>query len=243
MPRIMLTICAFYRFTRFDEPAALCDVMSDAARTHSVRATFLVSTKGLNGIVAGPDVAVTHARNDYEVRIGTFRGATDPDNKSLAQFAGWRDIHAARLRGKRIATFGTGSIRYEKSTSYLLSRGVAAVWHLNGGILNYVEHVTGTDSLSQGEGFVFDGRVAVGRERAEAHHLLCHAGRRPIRPQDRDFPRFEAGGSCHQCRDETSASDKARFRERLRQSTLAPLRGTAPLRRNVHSSQSAVGHE
>ncbi len=121
--------------------------------------------------------------------------------------------------------FCTGGIRCEKSTNYLLSQGVEQVFHLNGGILRYLEEVPADDSSWQGECFVFDGRVSVGHGLVEGPYDLCHGCRRPILAEDRIRPEYERGVSCHHCAEETSDADKARFRERQRQIDLARARG------------------
>jgi len=122
--------------------------------------------------------------------------------------------------------FCTGGIRCEKSTNYLLGQGVEEVYHLRGGILSYLEEVPESDSLWHGDCFVFDDRVAVEHGLRQGTHILCHACRRPIRPEDRERPEYEAGAACHLCAHETSEADKARFRERKRQIDLARARGT-----------------
>ncbi|MBU2360115.1 MAG: rhodanese-related sulfurtransferase [Alphaproteobacteria bacterium] len=178
-----------------------------------------------NALITAPDVAVIDTRNDYEVAIGTFDGAVDPQTRSFGEFPAWWEANKHRFHNKRIAMFCTGGIRCEKSTNYLRGQGVEDVYHLQGGILKYLEEVPQDDSTWQGECFVFDGRVSVGHGLAEGPHILCHACRRPLLPADRDHPQFEDGVACHQCADDTTEADKARFRERQRQVALARARG------------------
>ena len=178
-----------------------------------------------NALITAPDVAVIDTRNDYEVAIGTFAGAVDPQTRSFGEFPAWWEANRHRFTGKRIAMFCTGGIRCEKSTNYLRGQGVEEVYHLQGGILKYLEEVPRDQSTWQGECFVFDGRVSVGHGLAEGPHILCHACRRPLLPEDRDHPRFEEGVACHHCADQTSEADKDRFRERQRQMALAKARG------------------
>jgi UPF0176 protein len=121
--------------------------------------------------------------------------------------------------------FCTGGIRCEKATSFLLSEGVEEVYHLDGGILNYLDSVPEDESLWYGDCFVFDGRVSVGHGLRRGQAVLCHACRRPLRPEDVRHPDHEPGVSCRYCAFETSAEDKARYRERHRQMQLAQLRG------------------
>ncbi len=182
-----------------------------------------------NALIQSPDVAVIDTRNDYEVAIGTFDGAINPETASFRDFPAWWDQNKHRFHNKKIAMFCTGGIRCEKSTNYLLGQGVEDVFHLKGGILKYLEEVPQANSSWQGDCFVFDNRVSVGHGLAEGPHLLCHACRRPILPKDQDRPEYEAGVSCHHCIDQTSDADKARFRERQKQIALARQRGEVHL--------------
>lgn len=189
-----------------------------------------VDPKDWNELIQSPDVAVIDTRNDYEVAIGTFEGAIDPETTSFREFPEWWDKNKDRFHNKRIAMFCTGGIRCEKSTNWLIGQGVDEVYHLKGGILKYLEEVPQEDSTWDGECFVFDNRVSVGHGLREGPHILCHACRRPILPTDRDRPEFEQGVSCHQCAHETSDADKARFRERQKQIRLSEARGESHLR-------------
>jgi UPF0176 protein len=177
-----------------------------------------------NDLISRPDVTVIDTRNDYEVAIGTFEGALDPETQSFGEFPAWWEANRHRFEGQKIAMFCTGGIRCEKSTNYLLGQGVEDVFHLKGGILKYLEEVPEEQSRWNGECFVFDNRVSVGHGLKEGPHMLCHGCRRPILPDDTCRPGYEAGVSCHHCVNETSDADKARFRERQRQMTLARTR-------------------
>jgi len=179
-----------------------------------------------NDLISAPDVAVIDTRNDYEVAIGTFEGAVDPQTKSFGEFPEWWEKNKHRFHNKKVAMFCTGGIRCEKSTNYLMGQGVEEVYHLKGGILKYLEEVPQDQSKWDGDCFVFDARVSVGHGLEEGPHILCHACRRPIVPEDKTHPAFEQGVSCHQCIDETTEEDKGRFRERQKQMQLAKERGT-----------------
>ncbi|GGW33457.1 UPF0176 protein [Gemmobacter lanyuensis] len=182
-----------------------------------------------NDLLAQPDVAVIDTRNDYEVEIGTFRGAIDPGTRSFREFPQWWEDNKDRFHNKRVAMFCTGGIRCEKSTNYLLQQGVSEVYHLKGGILKYLEEMPQDQSLWDGECYVFDQRVSVGHGLVPGPYDSCHACRRPISPADKARPEYEHGVQCHHCTDEYSEADRARFRERMRQMELAEKRGTRHL--------------
>ncbi|MEO0664603.1 MAG: rhodanese-related sulfurtransferase [Pseudomonadota bacterium] len=170
-----------------------------------------------NALIAAPDVVTIDTRNDFEVAIGSFEGAIDPQTTDFRDFPGWWQENKARFEGKRIAMFCTGGIRCEKSTNYLLGEGVEDVFHLKGGILKYLETVPEDQSTWHGECFVFDKRVSVGHGLKEGEHILCHACRRAIRPEDTARAEYEEGVRCHLCVDEYAEADRARFRERMKQ--------------------------
>ncbi len=179
-----------------------------------------------NALIQSDDVVVIDTRNDYEVAIGTFEGAVDPQTKTFGEFPAWWEENKDRFHNKKVAMFCTGGIRCEKSTNYLIGQGVEDVYHLKGGILKYLEEVPQTDSTWDGECFVFDARVSVGHGLEEGPHILCYACRRPLLPTDKTRPEFEEGVACHQCASETTDDDKGRFRERQKQISLARKRGS-----------------
>ncbi len=178
-----------------------------------------------NDLIQGEDVVVIDTRNDYEVDIGTFKGAVDPQTASFGEFPDWWARHHNAFAGKKVAMFCTGGIRCEKSTAFLKSQGVEDVFHLKGGILKYLEEVPQDQSLWDGQCFVFDQRVSVGHGLEPGDYALCYACRRPILPEDRNRPEFEVGVSCHLCVDEISDAQRQSFRERQKQVELARARG------------------
>ena len=184
-----------------------------------------VQAKDWNDLIAQDDVVVIDTRNDYEVAIGTFDGAINPETSTFGQFPAWWEANKERFHNKKVAMFCTGGIRCEKSTNYLLGQGVEDVYHLKGGILKYLEEVPEAQSTWQGDCFVFDNRVSVGHGLKVGEHSLCHACRRPLFPEDMMRAEFTVGVSCHQCVDETSDPDKERFRERQKQIELSRKRG------------------
>ncbi len=286
----MLTVAAFYHFTRFPDPSALRPGLLALCRAQSVSGSILLANEGVNGTIAGPregifavlahlralpgcaalewkeshaetrpfarmkvrlkreivtmgepdvdptarvgthvppdewnalisapDVAVIDTRNGYEVAIGTFDGAVNPETAAFGEFPAWWQANKARFAGKRIAMFCTGGIRCEKSTNYLIGQGVEDVFHLKGGILQYLEDVPQDGSMWQGECYVFDGRVSVGHGLTPGPYTQCHACGRPVAPEAKSAPDFEEGVSCPQCIGEYSEEDRARFRMRQSQ--------------------------
>lgn len=189
-----------------------------------------VAAEDWNALIEADDVAVIDTRNDYEVAIGTFARAEDPQTKTFGAFPDWWAANSDRFEGKKIAMFCTGGIRCEKASNYLLGQGVDEVFHLKGGILKYLEAVPEERSLWDGECFVFDGRVSVAHALKEGSYDLCHACRLPISLADKDHEAFEQGVSCHQCIDQTSEVDRGRFRERQKQIEIARSRGETHFR-------------
>ncbi|WP_112321251.1 oxygen-dependent tRNA uridine(34) hydroxylase TrhO [Oceanibium sediminis] len=182
-----------------------------------------------NALIRSPDVVVIDTRNDYEVGIGTFEGAINPETESFREFPAWWEQNADAFKGKTVAMFCTGGIRCEKATNYLMSQGVEDVRHLEGGILRYLEEVPAEDSTWEGSCFVFDGRVSVEHGLEEGPHLLCHACRRPLLPEDTERPEYEEGVQCHACAGERDERDRQRFRERQAQIARARARGESHL--------------
>lgn len=187
-----------------------------------------VKPEDWNDLISQDDVVVVDTRNVYEVAIGSFEGAIDPKTKSFRDFPDWveRNHNLLQSAGK-IAMFCTGGIRCEKSTAYLKTLGYEDVYHLEGGILKYLETIDKVDSHWQGDCFVFDERVGLGHGLEEAPYELCRACRRPIDAEARRHPDFEEGVSCSGCMTDYSDDDRARFRERQRQEDLAQARGNS----------------
>lgn len=180
-----------------------------------------------NALIADPSTVVIDTRNAYEVKVGTFAGAVDPQTDSFRDFPDWfRANRETLLAGKKqVAMFCTGGIRCEKSTAFLKSEGVDAVYHLDGGILKYLEEVPAQASAWRGECFVFDERVAVGHGLVQGTHDLCRGCRMPINAEDRASPLFEEGVQCPACAGTRDATTLAAKAERHRQVKLAAKRG------------------
>ena len=188
-----------------------------------------VEAKDWNKLISDPDTIVIDTRNDYEVSVGTFAGATNPKTASFRDFPAWfrsaRDGLLGRGRQPRVAMFCTGGIRCEKSTAFLKQEGVEDVHHLSGGILKYLEVVPEEASLWRGECFVFDERVTVGHGLRRGTHELCRACRRPLSRDDLASPQYEAGSSCSACHSLRSEKQRASYRERHRQELLSSEQG------------------
>lgn len=180
-----------------------------------------------NALIDDPDTVVIDTRNAYEVKVGTFARAIDPATESFRDFPAWVREHRAELEGKKVAMFCTGGIRCEKSTAFLKAEGLDDVFHLEGGILKYLEEVSETESRWRGECFVFDERVAVGHGLALGTHELCRACRMPVSPADRASPLYEEGVACPACHATRNAQARASYAERHRQVKLAEARGQA----------------
>jgi UPF0176 protein len=195
-----------------------------------------------NALISEPGTILIDTRNDYEVAIGTFVGAIDPGTKSFRDFPAWFRANRERLLGEgippKVAMFCTGGIRCEKSTAFLKAEGLDEVYHLQGGILKYLETVPPEQSLWQGECFVFDQRVSVANALAPGTHALCHACRMPVSIADRASPDYEEGVSCPACMTQRSDEQRAGYRERHRQEKLAAARGQAHVGAHI-----GAGHE
>lgn len=180
-----------------------------------------------NALISDPDVLLVDTRNDYEVQVGTFRNAVNPRTTSFREFPEYVKNTLDPQKHKKVAMFCTGGIRCEKSTAYLRQQGFKEVYHLEGGILKYLEEVPEEKSLWQGECFVFDERVTVNHQLEKGDYDQCHACRMPITEADQDSPQFEHGVSCPHCFDKTTVEQKRRYAERQHQIALARQRGEA----------------
>jgi UPF0176 protein len=190
-----------------------------------------VAPEDWNALIDQPDTIVIDTRNDYEVAIGSFDGAIDPHTATFRDFPAWFRATRERLLGTgtppKVAMFCTGGIRCEKATAFLKAEGLDEVYHLQGGILKYLELVPPAQSRWTGECFVFDQRVAVSHGLAPGSHALCHACRRPVSEADRASPHYVEGERCPACHRERSDAQRAGYAERHRQDLLARQRGQA----------------
>ncbi len=195
-----------------------------------------------NALIQDPEVLVIDTRNDYEVAIGTFKGAKNPGLQSFRAFPDWLREEMKTRDQPKVAMFCTGGIRCEKSTAFLKNEGIDEVFHLKGGILKYLETVPEAESEWEGECFVFDQRVSVTHGLKEGTFTLCWACRNPINKQDRESSEFQDGVSCPHCFSHTTPEQKSSFAERIKQINLARDRGTEHIRDDSTSSASNVRH-
>lgn len=183
-----------------------------------------VKPKDWNALISDPDVTVIDTRNGYEIEIGTFKHAIDPKTETFREFPDYVAKELAPSKNKKVAMFCTGGIRCEKSTAYLKEQGFEEVYHLEGGILQYLEDVPKEESLWEGDCFVFDNRVAVNHDLEKSHYEQCYACRLPITDEDKRTEQYEPGVSCPHCFGKHTEEQIARFREREKQVQLAKER-------------------
>ncbi|OIR12332.1 thiosulfate sulfurtransferase GlpE [mine drainage metagenome] len=184
-----------------------------------------VKPEDWNALISDPDVILIDTRNDYEVDIGTFKGAIDPRTTTFREFPEYVAKHFDKTKHKKVAMFCTGGIRCEKASSYMMDQGFEEVFHLQGGILKYLETVPEENSLWQGECFVFDQRVGVKHNLEVGEYDQCYACRHPLSPTELQSPQYEAGISCPYCYGKVSEEKRASLIERQKQVLLAKQRG------------------
>lgn len=176
-----------------------------------------ISPQQWSELLQDPEVIVIDTRNDYEVGIGSFKGAKNPHTQSFREFPNYVKQQLNPQQHTKVAMFCTGGIRCEKASSYLLSQGFKQVYHLKGGILKYLEEMTAAESLWEGECFVFDGRVAVKEGLSEGNYELCLGCGYPLSPEDKASPHYEEGICCQHCYQQLSAKKRQRQAEKWKQ--------------------------
>ncbi len=186
-----------------------------------------IDPKDWNALISDPETLLIDTRNDYEIGIGTFKNAVNPNTDTFREFPEYVRKNLDPAKHRKVAMFCTGGIRCEKSTAYLKEQGFERVYHLKGGILNYLEEIPAEESLWEGECFVFDNRVAVDHSLAKGIYDQCHACRMPITKEEKLSEHYEQGVSCLHCYNQSTEERKARFQERERQIQLARTRDEA----------------
>lgn len=193
-----------------------------------------VKPEDWNELISDPEVTIIDTRNDYEVAIGSFKNAINPDTETFRQFPEYVKNNMDPGKQKKVAMFCTGGIRCEKSTAFLKEQGFDEVYHLQGGILKYLESVPQEESLWDGECFVFDNRVSVNHQLEKGVYDQCHACRLPIIEADKKSDKYIQGVSCPTCFDKKTEKQRERFAERERQMQLARSRGDQHLGSDVN---------
>lgn len=188
-----------------------------------------VAPEDWNALISDPDVVLIDTRNGYECDIGTFRGAIDPKTTTFREFPAYISNNLNPARHKKVAMFCTGGIRCEKASSFMVEHGFEQVYHLQGGILKYLEKIPAAESLWEGECFVFDQRISVAHGLKVGEYDQCHGCRHPVSPEEKTSIQFVAGVSCPHCFDTQSEEKRARFAERQKQTELALKRGRVHL--------------
>lgn len=197
-----------------------------------------VSPEAWNALIDDPAVTVIDTRNDYEVRIGSFRGAVSAGTRHFRQFPEFAARSLDPDRDRRIAMFCTGGIRCEKATALLIAQGFDEVYQLEGGILNYLTTVPEARSSWEGACFVFDDRVALRHDMSPGGYLQCHACRRPLSDVETASADYVPGVSCPYCVGQTRAEQRERFAERTRQVALAKARGTRHIAQDMDAARA-----
>ncbi len=184
-----------------------------------------VAAEDWNALISDPDVVVIDTRNGYECDIGTFRRAIDPKTINFREFPAYVSQNFDPAKHKKVAMFCTGGIRCEKASSFMLEQGFEQVYHLQGGILKYLENIPEAESLWEGECFVFDQRISVGHGLKVGDYDQCHGCRHPVSPEEKKSIQFVEGVSCPHCYGKQTEEARARFAERQKQTELARSRG------------------
>jgi UPF0176 protein len=202
---------------------------------NKVTGTYLNSEEW-NKLISDPDVIVVDTRNDYEVAVGTFERAMNPNTTCFREFPQYVQENLSEHKNKKVAMFCTGGIRCEKSTAYLKQQGFNEVYHLKGGILKYLEEIPEDKSLWNGECYVFDQRVTVGHDLQKGSYDQCNACRMPITAEDKLTEDYVAGISCPHCATKTTEQQKYRFSEREKQIEIAKKYGISHIGSEVKAA-------
>jgi UPF0176 protein len=215
--------CPFYRIKVRLKKEIVTLGVPEVSPIHQV-GTY-VSPQEWNRLIQKKEAIVVDVRNDYEVQIGTFKGAINPKTQTFREFPEFVQKNLMNSKDRPIVMCCTGGIRCEKSTSYLKLLGFQEVYHLKGGILKYLEEIPPEESLWEGACFVFDHRVGIDHGLAVADFSQCYGCRRPLTSQDRQSPHYEEGVRCHHCYDQYSEAHYRRASERHQQIQRAQSRG------------------
>ena len=214
----------FYRLRIVIRPEIV--TLGDSSILPSNGSGQYVNPEDWNELISDPEVELIDVRNDYEVEIGSFEGAENPQTETFGEWDEYVEKRWGKERKKKVAMFCTGGIRCEKASAHLVQNGFEEVYHLKGGILNYLEQIDPENSKWKGECFVFDHRVSVTHGLKDGQTKLCFSCRWPLSQEDFESPDFEEGVSCPRCSPKLSAERREGLRERQRQMALARERNT-----------------
>ncbi len=137
-------------------------------------AGYHVKPEEWDDFISRDDVVLIDTRNTYEVILGSFEGAVNPETENFRDFPEWFEEHKEDLKGKKVAMCCTGGVRCEKSTAYVKSQGFDEVYHLDGGIINYLMKLGENAKTWYGDCFVFDKRIAIDKQISQVHNTICH---------------------------------------------------------------------
>jgi UPF0176 protein len=194
-----------------------------------------VKPKDWNSIISDPEIVLIDTRNDYECEIGTFKNAINPKTNTFREFPGYVKTHLDPKKHKKVAIFCTGGIRCEKASSFMMNEGFEEVYHLEGGILKYLEEVKPEESLWQGECFVFDQRVSIRQGLKVGNYDQCYACRYPLSQDDLKNVRYTPGISCPNCFNKTTKKKIKSLTERQKQIIIAKSKGLSHIGINLES--------
>ena len=198
-----------------------------------------VQPEDWNSLISQEDILVLDTRNTYEFSIGTFKKSIQPETTNFREFPDWLEgIESKGLdKSKKVAMFCTGGIRCEKASSLMKAKGFKNIYHLQGGILNYLEKIDEENSLWNGECFVFDDRVALNHNLEVGSYDMCHGCRMPITDKDKLEEEYVTGVSCPNCFNTKTLDQKKRYADRQKQIDLAKLRNEKHIGAVLQSSK------
>jgi UPF0176 protein len=216
------TRSTFYRLRIITRPEIV--TLGDSSINPNKAVGQYVNPEEWNALIRDPDVRVIDTRNEYEVKVGTFKGAENPHTDTFRQWPEYVEKELGSDKKQKIAMFCTGGIRCEKASSHLLENGFEEVYHLKGGILNYLETIPPEESDWDGECFIFDNRVSVTHGLKDGETQLCYGCRWPLSDEDLESEKYEYGISCPRCFDSLNEDKKKSLQERHKQLKLAEER-------------------
>jgi UPF0176 protein len=216
------TRSTFYRLRIITRPEIV--TLGDASINPNKAVGKYVNPEEWNALIRDPDVRVIDTRNEYEVKVGTFKGAENPHTDTFREWPEYVEKKLGSDKKQKIAMFCTGGIRCEKASSHLLENGFEEVYHLKGGILNYLETVPPEESDWDGECFIFDNRVSVTHGLKDGETKLCYGCRWPLSDEDLESEKYEYGISCPRCFDSLDDAKRKSLEERHKQLKLAEER-------------------